>query len=427
MLHPRPVVGSLVALTLTLAACSSAPGASPLASPGPGETPVEGSTGSPGADPVYGPGVSDESIKLGMYSDLTGGASLVGRGGQAGANCAVDEINANGGINGRTLEVVYEDSESTPDGGLLAARKLVQQENVFAILGLGASSSTVSVVPYAKEQEVPFYVGLSSDPRVLEEFSPWTFTGAAPSQESFAPLQLDFIENELGATKIALIFSSDAYAIAAKPIVLETMEERGLEAVTVQDFTTGDTDFTAQLRAVRESNPDVLFVYALPAEGARIISQARRAGITVPYVGEGAHADPQTIQLAGADAEGIYTFWFSSPQFISDRTGVMGEWWSAFETCNADPGPGVPNQWTLQAYTEVYNFAEGLRRAGDNLTRENFVAQLETMTDYVAGDGDEWPAAVPIGLPRTFTSEDHQGARTLIPVIVQDGEFKPAD
>jgi len=394
-----------VAATLLIAACG-------------GQSTNQGSS-------TLGPGVTKDQITIGLQVDLTGGGSLVGQGTKYGVEMAVAEINKHGGVNGRKINLVIEDAASTPDGGVLAVRKLAQQDNVFAIFGGSISSSTVSALTFIRSGDVPYYASIPSDPRVLNPFSKLIFEGAALPQTTVVPDEVDFLTKTLGGKNIALMVSSDAYAIAAKGLIVPEIEKRGVKVATVQTFNAGDTDFTGQIAAIKKANPDVMMTIALPADGARVLVQARRAGINIPMVGDSAQADNQTIRLAGTVSEGYYTFWFSSPQFIDDRTGEMGKWRDAFAAQFPNPPTGVPNQWTLQSYADVYVVAEALKKCGSTVTRDNFVKQLETLKDYVGGKpGSSFSYAHPIGLPRTFTATDHQGSRLLVPVVIKNGEFK---
>ena len=410
----RPLRLSLVlSLGLLLAACSASGGSS-----------VNPSS-SAGGGGATAPGVSGDTIRLGLQVDLTGGGALVGQGTKYGVDMAVAQINDSGGINGRKLEIVVEDSATTPDGGNLAVRKLVQQDNVFAIFGGGTSSSTVAALPFVEQNAVPYYASIPSDPRVLDPFSKLVFEGAALPQTTVVPLEVSFLKDRLQAKSVALAVSSSAYAISAGKLLGPELQKEGVTVATTQDFTAGDTDFTAQIQAIKAAKPDVVMTIGLPADGARFLVQARRAGITVPMVGDSAQADNQTISLAGSDAEGYYTFWFSSPQFIDATTGAMGDWGKAFDAMFSSPPTGVPNQWTLQAYSDVWVIAQALKDAGQSPSRDAFVTQLEKTQCYVGGKDGFTGVAQPIGLPRTFTATNHQGSDELIPVVVKNGHFGP--
>lgn len=368
---------------------------------------------------------SDDVIRIGLTLDLTGGGSLVGQGTKYGIQMAEDEINANGGIAGRELDFVEVDSASAPDGGVLAARKLVQSERVPIIFGGSTSSSTVPALSFIRDSDVVYYASIPSDPSVLDPFAENIFEGAALPQSTVVPSEVAFVKDELKASEVALIASSDAYAVAARDLLVPALEDAGMTVTTVQNYSAGDDDFTAQLQTIKSSEPDVVFSIGLPADAAKVLVQARRAGIRVPMVGDSAQADNQTISLAGSDAEGYYTFWFSSRQFLDDTTGVMGEFVDAFESEYPDAPEGVPNQWTLQAYSDVYVLAEALVATDGDTDKDKVIAALEEIQDYVAGETGSFDFAHPVGLPRGFTADDHQGARTLVPVQVHDGQFKP--
>ena len=419
MSRDRRRVTLTVALTLalTLTACTTA------ATPGTSGAPA---SFAPSSATSAVPGVSASSIRLGLQVDLTGGGALVGQGTKFGVDLAVAQINKAGGINGRTLELVVEDSASTPDGGVLAVRKLVQQDNVFAIIGGGTSSSTVSALPFIRQNDVPYYASIPSDPRVLDPLSKLIFEGAALPQTTVVPLEVDFLVKRLNAKNIALAVSSDAYAISAKGLIVPELQKRGLSVKTTQDFTATDTDFTAQIQAIKAASPDVVMTIGLPASGARFLVQARRAGISVPMVGDSAQADNQTISLAGSSAEGYYTFWFSSPQFIDATAGAMGDWLKAFKAQFSSPPPGVPNQWTLQAYSDVFVVAQALVNVGKDPIRTGFVEQVEKTRCYVGGRDGFVGVANAVGLPRSFSTQNHQGSYTLIPIAVKGGHFEAA-
>ncbi|MGH6799522.1 MAG: ABC transporter substrate-binding protein, partial [Roseiarcus sp.] len=114
---------------------------------------------------------------IGVQVSLSGPASTVGQGFKAGAQMAVDEINAHGGINGRHIDIAYEDDSGTAEGGLSAVRRLMEQDKVFAIFSGGTSTSTASVIPLVQQSKFLYYDSVASDPRVLQNYSPYVFSG----------------------------------------------------------------------------------------------------------------------------------------------------------------------------------------------------------------------------------------------------------
>lgn len=416
----------VTAVLLVATACSSGSGAAGPSSSSSSSAAASVSGGAPAPAASGRSASSNQSdIQIGLTLDLTGGGSLVGQGVKYGVEMAEKEINANGGINGRKLDFIEVDSASSPGGGVLAVRKLIQSDKVPIIFGGSTSSSTVSALPFVRSSKIPYYASIPSDPAVLTPFNKYVFEGAALPQGTVVPSEVAFLTDQLKAKKVALIASSDAYAVAARDLLGPAMTKAGITVTTTQNYAAGDTDFSAQIQAIKSSSSDAVFSIGLPGDAAKVLTQARRAGITVPMIGDSAQADNQTISLAGADSANYYTFWFSSHQFLDDATGVMGSWRTAFKADFPSPPTGVPNQWTLQSYSDVYVVAQALLTAGGT-DSDKFIAALEGIQNFVAGENGTFSYAHPVGLPRGFTSTDHQGARTLVPVQVKGGHFKPA-
>lgn len=369
-----------------------------------------------------------DDIKLGVQVVLTGPASFVGQGFKVGTELAVAEINANGGINGHQLDVVFVDDKGTPDGGVAAVRELVDREQVFAVLGGSTSTATVAAIPYFSQNGELYYASLASDPLVLEEFNENIFAGATISQIDGTKAYVEHITSEVDPDSIAIMACDQAHCTSGSPLLEKQLEEAGIEVTTTATYNSGDTDFTGQIAQVRETDPDAVFIYGLAADGGRILPQLRRAGVDVPLLGDTSLADPSVAEVAGNAAEGFTTFWLGGTQFLTDDTGAMAEWLDSLEE-NVDNLPGgTPNLYSMMAYADVYVLAEAIRQAGESPTVQAVIDSLESdMDGFVAGEGDEWSYAAPIAQPRTFTTEDHQGNRSVTPLTVKDGEFVTAD
>jgi branched-chain amino acid transport system substrate-binding protein len=370
-------------------------------------------------------GVTDSEIKIGVHLALTGPASFVGQGAKVGVDAAIAEINKNGGINNRKLTVVYADDRGAPDGGVAAVRRLVDEEKVLAVFGAGTSTATVSVLPYFEQNGVPYFVSFASDPRVLEKHRPTVYSGATLPQSSMVTAYTKFLAEGLKVKRVALLQCDQAHCTSGGPLLKSRLEAGGV-SVTVSNFNSGDTDFTGQIQQVKGATPDVVFVYGLASDGGRIFPQIRRAGVTVPLIGDTSLADLAVAKLAGAAAEGYHTFWLGGRQFLDDKTGEMGKFLASLDGNKIERPANTPNLYTLMAYADVYVLAEGLRAAGRDLTRAGLIKSLDTnIRDFVPGSGP-WSYAASFGLPRTFTPTNHQGNHSVQPVVFRGGSFKPA-
>lgn len=362
-------------------------------------------------------------IPIGVQYPLTGPSSELGQGFQYGAQLAISEINAHGGINGRELRLILVDDKSTPDGAITAIQRLTTGEKVLLVWGGSSSSPTIAVVPRMKSGPTPFYVGFASDPRVLQPFSRYVFSGASAPVSAVVEGLSTFVGQSLKAKTVAIMTCDQANCKLSGPLVRKRLQELGVNVVAEQSFHSGDTDFTGQINAVRGANPDVVVLWGLPVDGGRLVPQLRRAGVNAKIVGDTGIADQTVIDLAGPAGEGLYAMWVGGAQFLGDTTGPMADWQARFSKAFANAPAGFPNQYSLRAYADAYVIAEALRRAGSKLTQDNIVTQLETIHDFVAGKDGFFTYAAAVGLPRSFSPTDHQGTKSLAPVVVKQGRF----
>lgn len=378
---------------------------------------ARGGGGSGGASVAKG-----DAIVIGTQVPLTGPASFVGQGFQVGAELAMNEINANGGINGRNLNLKFVDDRGTPDGGVAAVRELVDRDQVLGVLSGSTSSATVAAIPYVSSNKALYYASLASDPQVLKDFHQNIFAGATINQKDGVKAYVTYLKKQ-GFRSVAIMECDQAHCTSGTPLLQAALKAAGIEVTATATYTSGDTDFTGQIAQVGKSKPEAVFIYGLAADGGRIIPQLRRAGVNVPLVGDTSLADPSVATVAGSAAEGFTTFWLGGTQFLSDNTGAMANWLQSLNNRVKDQPNGTPNLYSMMAYSDVYVLAEAIRESGDNVTKDAVIGNLEKMSGFVAGKGGKWDFAEPVAVPRSFTTNDHQGNRTVTPISVTDGKF----
>jgi branched-chain amino acid transport system substrate-binding protein len=205
--------------------------------------------------------------------------------------------------------------------------------------------------------------------------------------------------------------------------MIPKLQQDGVKVVLQEKFKSGDTDYTAQANAVKQANPDAMYLCGLPADGGRMLPQLKRAGITSKLLGDTVFGDTVVPKLAGPAADGFYALWINATQFMGENSGPMGEWKGRFAKAFPNPPPSTPNSFSLAGYADFYVFADGLRRAGKDPTQEKMIAGLEQERNFVAGKDGFFKWAVPIGLPRSFKEGDHKGNRECVLIIVKNGEY----
>src|ERR1700732_3180344 len=171
-------------------------------------------------------GVTDKEIKIGILGSLTGPAAIFGTGNLAGATIAFEEINAAGGINGRKIEWISLDDESSPPKGIAAYKRLVDQEKVFAVFGPAASAVGQALVPTLKASKTPTFATVFSTPAVTEPMIPFFFRTGPMNDRQQGSAMADYVIDHLGAKKIALVSQSDEYGKRGAESVTSRLAER---------------------------------------------------------------------------------------------------------------------------------------------------------------------------------------------------------
>lgn len=244
------------------------------------------------------------TMSIGMVAPLTGTyASIYGVSMERGFLLARDEINEFEGTPVQ-IELITEDNMSTTEGSVSAFKRLIDT-GVPAIVGLAISTHAKHAFPVAQENQVVAFSPVSSAAG-LSGIGDYIFR-AALAVDRLNPAGVRATHAILGYERVALIYDdADVFSTSSHQYIAATLKELGVEVTTVKTFQTGDTDFTALLTEIMESNPDAVFISALGVEVVSIMIQGREIGTTARYItpllGVG------MARLAGAAAEGAVTF-----------------------------------------------------------------------------------------------------------------------
>lgn len=250
----------------------------------------------PTAPPVK---IEGDTIKVGIVASLSGENKPWGDDSVEGAKMAVQEINDKGGINGKKVELLVQDDASTPEGGKTAAEKLLSQ-NVVEILGEVSSSITIQIANSAFEKNVPV-VDIGGTKTTLTDIGSNVFR-VCYTDDFQGPVMATFAYEELGLRNVALMTDNQqAYSQGLSASFKEEFEKLGGKIVDEEKYNTSDTQFGGQLNAMKEKNPDGVFMSGYFTQVGPIAQQARAAGITAKFLG-GDGWDSPTLLDSGKDA-----------------------------------------------------------------------------------------------------------------------------
>ena len=271
-----------------------------------------------------------------------------------GFNMALEEIN-NSQLSDVRLKFIIEDDQSTVEGAVEAFNKLIHQDKVPVILGVWTSHVARSVFPIAQENGVVAFspVVVASGLTAIGDF---IFRASHPA-DVLIPGGVKVTQERLGYQSVATIADTVDHASRdSDAIFKKTFADSGIELVASETFATGDTDFSAQLTRIKESNPDAIFVSAQQIEVIEILTQGRQLGIPpeIPFITTVLSVDE--IQSAGDAAEGAITFtsWVSTADTPGNQAFVQ----------NYTTKYGMePSVWAAQPYAAVYILAKAISDA----------------------------------------------------------------
>jgi branched-chain amino acid transport system substrate-binding protein len=279
------------------------------------------------------------TIKIGEVDPLTGGVSQFGIGCHQGFVLAFEQVDAEGGILGQKVELVTEDDQSKPGQSATAVRKLITQDKVIAILGDATSSATLEAAPIAQSDKIPMLTPTATNPRITQVGD---FIFRVCFLDEFQGRVLArFAREKLKAQKIfTLTDVKQDYSVDLLKFFKEEFTKLGGTIVGEQSYSTGDTDFRAQLTPIRAVKPDAVYVPGYYQEVALIVRQGRQIGLTMPFIGCDGWANQALLAIGGKAIDGCFFTNHFSPDdqsplvksFVDkyqERYGVLPDTFSA--------------------------------------------------------------------------------------------------
>ena len=361
--------------------------------------------------------VSDEPFVIGAMDALTGVAESYGNPIQQAKLLAMEEINAAGGINGRMLEIVFEDSKCAAADAITAYRKLTDVDGVKIILGTTCSGAMLGAAPLAEGEGVVLLSASATSPDIAQ-------AGDFIFRTAINDLQLGIdIGNTMwvdGVRNLATITESTDYAEGARRTSVARFEELGGTVVAAEAYSTDVIDFRSQVTKLINENPDAILLTAQgEVSGGTIVKQARELGFTGQIYSEVVPTQPDALSIAGDAATGLKAV--VPDEDLATDTGR--NFLSNFE---ARFGYVAPLPWFQgSAYDDVYIAAECLRQTGDDQDSGGFRDCLYGLT-FSGAIGDNYSFddngdvaglsnVVVEVLPTAERTEDNLGKRRLGP------------
>jgi branched-chain amino acid transport system substrate-binding protein len=354
------------------------------------------------------------TIKIGINAPLTGDIPKVGEGTKYSAEMWLEDIGSQLEVGGKTynVELVIEDNESKAESAAAANTKLITQDEVLIIVGPQSSKQAVPAGGTANDLETPMISPWSTNPATTLD-RPWVFRACFldPFQ---GPVVANFVTDEFGFTQAGVLYDvASDYPKGLAEFFKEAWE--GLHGagsvVAFESFTTGDTDFSAQLTKIKDSGAEFLFTPQYYNEVALIVQQAHQLGWDKPIVGSDSWGSAETVQLCGADCYGLF---FSTHYAAAGATGATKEF---IDRYNAEYGY-VPDDVGALTWDAMRIAQQAIQDCGEitgdiKVDRKCVRDALAKITDFEGITGK-----------MTFTEEGDPIKCAVIVRISDAGEFE---
>ncbi|MFZ1055241.1 MAG: ABC transporter substrate-binding protein [Opitutaceae bacterium] len=303
-----------------------------------------------------GPLPASEPVRIGFFMSMTGRDASFGEASLDGARLAVDELNAAGGVLGREVVLLVEDDRSLAGESATAAKKLISRDHVVALVGECSSARTLEAAAVAQVSGIPIVTPASTNPRVTQ-------MGDSVFRVCFVDtfqgeVMATFARRRLGVARAALLVDSTAtYSVGLAESFARTFTSLGGEIVASQKYAGTDTDFRAQLTAIRGAGPDALFLPGYYVAAGLVARQARDLGLRATLLGGDGFEAPQLLQIGGSALEGAYY----STHFAAESADPVSR---AFVAAFRARYGTLPNGLAALTYDAVRLVADAAARAG---------------------------------------------------------------
>lgn len=289
MRHPvRFYLFALVAMLAVVVAACGQPAAAPAAQP----TVAGGASAKAPAE-----------IKIGFFGPLTGDSASDGTSAKNGAEMAVEELNQANAIPGSKLVLVPYDDQNKSEQATSVAQKLIDQDKVVAVVDGSYSTPSRAAAPIFQRAKVPMIVAYAVHPEITKAGDYiWRIIYVGQIQ---GKAMATYATSKLGYKKIAMLNVDNDYGTSIAQGFTDEMKAAGGEVPIARAFSIGQKDFAPLITAVKDSNPDALYMVGYYAEGSLLVQQARQMGFTKPILSTDGVDSPKFPELAKQDAEGV--------------------------------------------------------------------------------------------------------------------------
>jgi branched-chain amino acid transport system substrate-binding protein len=320
-------------------------------------------------------GVTKDEIILGSIEDLSGPIAGFGKQARNGMMLRVDEINEQGGINGRKVKLIVEDSAYDPKKAVLAAQKLVNQDKIFMMMGHIGTATNLAAMPIQFEKNVINFFPITAAREMYEPFHRLKYSYAATYYDQMRNATPRLVK-EKGAKKVCTMYQDDDFGLEVKRGGEDGLKSIGMKFTEETTYKRGATDFSSQVQKMQAAGCDMVVLGTIIRETIGAIGTARKLGYNPVFLGSSAAYTDLIHKLGGPAMNGLYATMTVQNPYLDAASQPIRFWASKYQTKFNEE----PTVFSVYGYFIIDTFAKVAGKAGANLSTDSFIKVMDSLT-----------------------------------------------
>jgi len=320
-------------------------------------------------------GVSKTEIVIGTIQDLSGPVAAFGKQSRNGMQLRVDEINEQGGINGRKLKLLVEDAGYDPKRAVLSAQKLVNQDKIFLMAGHIGTAHNNAAMPVQFEKNVINFMPITAAREMYEPFHKLKYSFAATYFDQIR-MALPSMIKEKGAKKVCTMYQDDEFGLEVMRGAEAALKTLNMELVEKTSYKRGATDFSSQVAKMKAGGCDLVVLGTIIRETIGAIGESRKTGFNPTFLGSSASYTDLIHKLGGKPMDGLYATMTSQHPYLDEASQPLRFWANKYKTKFSED----PTVFSVYGYVIIDMFAKAALKAGTNLSTDSFIKAMDTMS-----------------------------------------------
>ena len=355
-------------------------------------------------------GVTKNEILVGSIQDLSGPLAGFGKQLRFGLMLRVDEVNEQGGVGGRKVKLLIEDSAYDPKKAVLAAQKLVNQDKIFAMIGHLGTAQNNAAMPVQFEKNIVNFLPVTAAREMYEPFHRLKYAGFSTYFEQMNS-KLPTLVKEKNAKKVCIIYQDDEFGLEVMRGAEAGLKTIGMELAEKTTFKRGATDFSSQVARMKAATCDFVVLGTIIRETIGTIGESRKTGFSPTFMGSSAAYTDLIHRLGGKAMDGLYAAMTTLNPYLDDSSPAVSFWAKKYKTkYNEDP-----TVFSAYGYLIMDTFLTAAGKAGANLTTDSFIKAMDSLVV---------PPDI-FGTPEMrFTATRRLGSDSSRVSQIQDGRWK---